>query len=322
MLAEASHYEYSQNVARSFSKRLICYMNISTPRTNCPHLQVYGKYSFEICVDRRNLRKQKFFHFMDSSTITVSNRFVRYRNVLLSEANFGPLFRAFEEHMETNKLEMPSDVLAVFKGCLAACALHCASRPRNEVIGWTINFQEPLMNVFLGGDTEDGSIAGRVFLENVKQSKLNSFHQELAIRNKPVRKSFVEFEGHDPLLAAEAFYDHSEQRPARFFQTDPEHFIMLSAHPDWDEDWFKTIDHEGVRAIAENETLSLLETRNYGWLCGCNHDKIMKVLTPIFQQDPEGLYQGDPSVTVNCPRCCGKYAISREALEAYAAEKS
>ena len=258
---------------------------------------------------------------MDLSTIRVSNRFVRYRNVLLSEADFAPLFRAFERHLTTNGVEIPRENIEIFKGCLAACALHCASRPRNEVVGWTLNFQNPLMNVFLGGDTEDGTVTGKIFLENIKEAPMNSFHQELAIRNKPVRKSFVEFEGHDPLLAAETFYEKSEQRPARFFQTEEDHFIMLSAHPDWDEDWFHKIDHDGVCRIDDDETLTLLETRDYGWDCGCSQDKIMKVLLPIFQQDADGLYQEDPSITVNCPRCFGRFAIPREALEAYAADQ-
>lgn len=257
---------------------------------------------------------------MDPSTITVLNRFVRYRNVLLSEADFGPLFRAYENHIAANQLDLPEEAVALFKGCLAACTLHCASRPRNEVVGWTLNFQNPLMNVFLGGDTELGSIAGRVFLDNVKETSSNSFHQELAIRGKPIRKSFVEFTGHDPLLAAETYYEKSEQRPARFFQLDAERFVMLSAHPDWDEAWFHGIDHDGVRSIDEDETLSLLEKRDYGWSCGCNQDKIMKVLLPVFQNDPDGLYQGEPSIVVNCPRCSAKYAISREVLEAFETE--
>ncbi|MGB0373165.1 MAG: Hsp33 family molecular chaperone HslO [Opitutales bacterium] len=259
---------------------------------------------------------------MDHSTITVFNHFVRYRNVLMSEADFGPLFRAYDEHLATNHLELPDDVVQLFKGCLAACTLHCASRPRNEVIGWTINFQDPLLNVFLGGDTELGSIAGRVFLENIKASPMNSFHQELAVRGKPLRKSFVEFEGHDPMLAAEAFYERSEQRPARFFQMDSSRYIMLSAHPDWDREWFHGIDQEGMKTIETDQTLSLLEKRDYGWHCGCSQDKIMKVLLPIYQNDADGLYQGDPSVTVNCPRCCAKYAISREAIEAFAADEA
>lgn len=259
---------------------------------------------------------------MDLSTITVFNHFVRYRNVLMSEADFGPLFRAYDRHLATNHLSLDEGVVQLFKGCLAACTLHCASRPRNEVVGWTINFQKPLLNVFLGGDTELGSMTGRVFLENIKESPMNSFHQELAIRGKPLRKSFVEFEGHDPMLAAEAFYEKSEQRPARFFQMDATRFVMLSAHPDWDREWFHSIDQEGMKTIESDQTLSLLEKRDYGWDCGCSQDKIMKVLLPIFKQDPEDLYQGDPSITVNCPRCSAKFAVSREALEAFAADQS
>src|SRR5581483_249570 len=47
---------------------------------------------------------------------------------------------------------------------------HCASRPWNELIAWTINFQQPLVNLFLTGDNQTGAVTGRVFDENVKEA--------------------------------------------------------------------------------------------------------------------------------------------------------
>src|SRR5438034_11724092 len=78
---------------------------------------------------------------------------------------------------------------AMFKRALAAFVLHCASRPRNELTAWTINFQQPLVNLFLTGDNETGAVAGRVFEENVKELPENLFYADV------VRLGFTRQEG-------------------------------------------------------------------------------------------------------------------------------
>ena len=256
----------------------------------------------------------------EQESIRVRNRFIRYRNVLLSEADFAPLFSEFDRHLRQYGQEIDASHREIFQSCLAAFTLHCASHPRNETLAWTLSFQDPLLNVFLGGDTQDGNVVGRVFIENVKVESYNSFYQELVVRGKPLHRSFVEFEGHDPLIAAETYYARSEQRPARFFKLSDSRFVMLGAHPDFEEDWFSALTHEDVEALEATETLVDIESRDYGWFCGCNDRRIFQVLENVVAHGMEELFQEDPSVTVQCPRCAAKYIVTREAMEAHMAE--
>ena len=56
---------------------------------------------------------------------------------------------------------------------------HAVSRPWNDLTAWTINFQQPLVNVFLTGDNADGTVTGRVFDENVKEMPSNLFFSDV-----------------------------------------------------------------------------------------------------------------------------------------------
>src|SRR3954469_17248094 len=88
--------------------------------------------------------------------LEVRTHFVRNRNVLIAQANFGDLFVDYYLHLSANQIKPAPEHDALFKRALAAFVLHCASRPRNELTAWTINFQEPRVNLFLTGDNETG----------------------------------------------------------------------------------------------------------------------------------------------------------------------
>jgi len=248
---------------------------------------------------------------------SVVSNFVRERNVLFAMANFGDLYVDYYLHLKDNRIELDPRADDLLKISLAAFALHCVSRPRNEVLAWTINFQDPLLNLFLGGDTETGAVVGRAFTENVKEADENVFYQEVAKGNKPIHRSVVPFEGNDPLAAAEAFYERSEQRPARFFRIDVETFAIVSAHPDYDEDWFRALTKDDLRVLSVTEDVNPLETRVVKWDCGCDQLRILQALDPVWRQSPEELFLGEELIEVNCPRCAGKYRVSKEMMEAY-----
>lgn len=255
------------------------------------------------------------------SFIEVRNTFVRERNTLLTFADMSSLFVDYYLHLKDEHIDVAPEHAEIFKRTLAAFTLHCASHPRHEIIAWTLNFQNPLLNVFVGGDTGDGTVTGRTFDDNVKQDDHNSFFQEIVRLNKPLRRSYVDFEGDDPLQAAEKFYSQSEQRPARFFDLGGDKFAMVGAHPDYDEEWFANLNLKTVRTLEENEELNLLERRKYRWECGCNQRKLLKVLRSSYEQDPDGLFQGEETLLIHCPRCASRYHITRETLEAYLTEE-
>ncbi len=251
--------------------------------------------------------------------LEVRTYFVRDRNALLARAEFGELFVDYYLHLGSNQMKVAPEHDLIFKRALAAFTLHSASRPWSELTAWTLNFQAPLVNVFLTGDNETGAVTGRVFDENVKVGADNLFFADVVRGAQPKRRSAVTFEGADPLRAAEMFYAQSEQRGARYFQLGEEDFAMITEHPDCDLAWFKALTPERVQALDQEETLALMERRIYRWHCGCNQERMMEVLAPTMRQDPEALFSSDPKIEIRCPRCGARHAITRESLEAFVA---
>lgn len=254
------------------------------------------------------------------SGLEIRTSFVRSRNALLAKADFGPLFVDLFLHFSDHAIKPDERHVEMFKRAIAGFALHCASRPWNEIVAWTINFQDPLVNLFLVGDNSEGSVAGRIFADNVRQLPANQFFADVVLPGKPKRRSSVEFTGSDPLLAVEHYYRQSEQRPARIFQTAEEEFVLVAAHPDYDAAWFEALTVEQVRDLAKTEELGDLEKRVCRWHCGCNQQRMLQVLQPVFLQDPKELFLGEEVIEIRCPRCAGRYVITREAMEAYVAE--
>jgi len=254
------------------------------------------------------------------SGLEVRTYFVRDRNVLIARADFGPLFVDYYLHLGASQIRVAPEHDALFKRALAAFTLHSASRPWNELIAWTINIQQPLVNLFLTGDNGTGAVTGRVFDENVKEGPENLFYADVVRGNQPKRRSAVTFAGHDPIAGAEALYARSEQRGARFFQLGEEDYALVAEHPDCDLAWFAALTPERVAVLDQTETLALLERRIHRWHCGCNQARMMEVLRPAMAQDPEALFGDDPKLEIRCPRCGARHAITREALEAFLAQ--
>lgn len=258
---------------------------------------------------------------LDDAGLVVNTSFVRSRNALQARAEFGDLFVDYYLHLSRQQIRPSNEADAMFKRALAAFVLHCASRPRNELTAWTINFQKPLLNIFLIGDNETGAVAGRVFEEDVKELPENLFFADVVRTGQPKRRSTVSFRGDDPIAAAEKFYGQSEQRLARYFQLGEEDYAMLTEHPDCDLAWLRALTPDQVHKLDETETLVPLEQRVYRWHCGCNQERMLEVLAPTMRHDPEALFGGDEKIEIRCPRCGARYTITREALEAFLAQK-
>jgi molecular chaperone Hsp33 len=256
---------------------------------------------------------------LNDAGLTVPTAFVRSRNALVARADFGDLFVDYYLHLAAQRMQPAPASDAIFKRALAAFVLHAASRPRNEMIAWTINFQAPLVNVFLTGDNETGTVTGRGFEDNVKEGPENLFFADVVRGRGEKRRSAVTFAGADPLVAAEKFYTQSEQRGARFFQLGEEEFALVTEHPDCDLAWFRGLTAGAVRALATTETVAPLEDRVVRWHCGCNQARMLEVLAPAMRQDPPGLFGDQEKIEIRCPRCGARYAITREAMEAFVA---
>lgn len=246
--------------------------------------------------------------------------FVRGRNALLVRADFSTLYTDYYLHLADQKRRYAPEQDVIFKDALTAFTLHCASRPLNEHLAWTINLQAPLMNVFLAGDNEDCLVTGRLFTENVRTAAQNIFYSDtVPRRGAEKRRSVANFAGAEIFRAVETFYAASEQRPARVFHLGDDRFALLISHPDCDEVWVQGVDAEGIRAVDGHETLARIERRLYRWHCGCTQAKILAAIAPAFRADPEGIFGDGESIRVECPRCAAWHTLTREAMEAFLA---
>ncbi|MFI5358235.1 MAG: Hsp33 family molecular chaperone HslO [Opitutales bacterium] len=252
--------------------------------------------------------------------LEVRTYFVRNRNVLLARAEFSELFVDYYLHLGAQRMKPAAESAAMFKRALAAFVLHGASRPWNELTAWTINFQAPLVNLFLTGDNATGAVTGQVFEEGVKELPENLFYADVVRGGQTKRRSTVTFAGNDPLAAVENFYAQSEQRLGRYFQLDEEEFALVTEHPDCDLAWLRGLTPGAVRGLDQSETLVLMERRICRWHCGCNQARMLEVLGPTMRQDPRKLFGDGEKLEIRCPRCGARHAVTREAMEAFVAD--
>lgn len=251
--------------------------------------------------------------------IEVRTYFARGRNALVARADFSELYASLYLHQMDTGQKVEGELDNLLRDALAALTLHCASRPWNETVAWTVNFQHPLANIFVSGDNQNGTVVGNIFTENVKKTDKNIFYSDVLVANEPNRRSVVEFTGSDFLQAVEAFYQESEQRPSRLFRHDEEDIVFIAAQPDCDLEWLAALDTEAIKRLDKDVELSLLETRHYRFECGCNQERMLDVLAPLMRRQPDELFGDQETIRIRCPRCGAKYSITREALEAHIA---
>lgn len=254
-------------------------------------------------------------------SLEIRSYFVRERNALLTRAEFSDLFVDYYLHMADLHIQPAPEHDRIFKETLAALTLHCAARPWNETIAWTLNFQNPLLNVFVHGSNPLGTIIGRFFSEHVREAPVNFFFADIIRKNQLPHRSSIQFESSSGFIAAETYYRQSEQRLARYFEVSDEEYVFITAQPDCDTAWLEALTVEQVRILEQNEEVSFLESRNYRWECGCNQDKMMNVLSPAMKSSPKALFGSDATLRMNCPRCGLPYILTRESMEAYIKRK-
>jgi molecular chaperone Hsp33 len=253
--------------------------------------------------------------------IEVRTYFARGRNVLVARAEFSELYAALYLHRMDCGEQLEASYEQLLRDALSAVTLHSASRPWNEMVAWTVNFQTPLVNVFVSGNNRVGSVVGNIFTENVKTAPHNLFYADTVAENLPPRRSVAEFAGVDFLQAVETFYLQSEQRPARFFRYDEEDLVMVTAQPGADLLWMGALDEVAIRRLDKDVELSLLERRRYRFECGCDQSQMLAMLAPVMRKQPDDLFQGEEVIRIHCPRCGARHTITRESLEAYVATK-
>lgn len=245
---------------------------------------------------------------------TIESIFVRHRNALVIRGQFTPIYTDYYLHLMQHGIRHVAELDQILKDSLAMLALHLVARPWSETIAWTVNLRAPRINLFVTGGSNEESITGRIFTEDVREPDRNFFYAQTTSPNLPEpRTSTMEVIGNDPIAWISQFYDQSEQRPARAFRLDDENFVLVAAQPDCDLEWFEALDEEAVSKIDNAEETKVLETRRFRFHCGCTLEKILPVLGG-WKNRLDDLFEDSDTIKIQCPRCAANYRVSRDML--------
>jgi len=247
--------------------------------------------------------------------VEVRTYFVRERNALLARAEFPQLYIDYYLHLMQHSIQHDDQSDSVLKDALAALTLHLASRPQDESTAWTISIREPLVNLFVAGNSRTQNIVGRLFEPEGKRDDVNLLSSQITSSQTDLRQSTIDFSEGDIFRGAEAYYKQSEQRPARYFQLGEEEFAMVTAQPDCDIEWLNELEDEDLVLIDKTETLSLLERRFYLFDCGCELKRILDLFSPYDKEALDGLFDEDVHLVIACPRCAARFQVSREQID-------
>ena len=253
----------------------------------------------------------------ETESIVIRCYFVRERNALLVRSQFTPIYTDYYLHLMQHQIRYESDQDLLLKDAMAALTLYLATRPWNEAVAWTLSWQDPALNLFVTGSNRQGNVTGRIYTEDIAERDNNMFFSHVSADGQPSRQSMVEVNDLNPFLICEDYYKQSEQRRGRFFNFGDEDFVLITAQPDCDLKWLESLDDEAIRELDMNETLSLIEKRNYRFHCGCSPEKIFPVIANMSEGSIDSIFGKSEIIPAGCPRCGAKYSITREALEAF-----
>lgn len=257
-----------------------------------------------------------------SSYIEVKSHFVRQRNALAVQADFSPLYVDYYLHLTDQGLPGEPQCDQLLKDALATITLHATTRPWKETHAWTLHFTRPGLNLFVTAGSLIESVTGRIFTKGIRKSQKNLFFAQVHLAGQQPRQSVVEVADRDVFSSVETFYRQSEQRPARLFNLAEEEILMISAQPGCDLAWLDSITPEMAQHLHQEEETTLLETRRFRFHCGCSLERIYPALAPLATQGLDGLFLGEQVITIQCPRCAGRWRVTREQMEALMAERS
>lgn len=242
--------------------------------------------------------------------VVIERRLLDSRSVIVSSGDFGLVAEAWKRHASVWQGDPdPLSTVMMAQG-LAAAALHLANRPRDEIVAWTLNLQNPPTNIFLTGEAGRGIVTGRAYTEGVRIADGSRLYvQTLRAKGEPATSS-IEVHGLDLLEIFEQYYERSEQMPARFFDLDDGRFTMVLGLPRVDRVWIRSLSRERLDEL--NLELRPLESRSFHFECGCSPRKMLRALRSIFAKDPEDLFRGEEGVETSCPRCGRRWWVTRE----------
>jgi len=244
----------------------------------------------------------------------VESIFVRHRNCLLLRANFTPIFTDYYLHLMEHKMRHKEDLDETLKDLLAVLTLHLVARPWAETIAWTANIRAPRVNFFATGSSVKENITGTLFTESVRETDRNLLFSQTVVKDAEGRKSTIEMDSADPIEWVEKYYKDSEQRPGKAFKLGNDDYALIAAQPDYDQEWFDSLNADAIREIRDQEETKLLETRKFFFKCGCSEEKLVQSLIG-YKDKPEELFGDQDDITATCPRCGASYTFEKDIFD-------
>ncbi|MEM9080572.1 MAG: disulfide bond chaperone [Verrucomicrobiota bacterium] len=244
----------------------------------------------------------------------VESIFIRHRNVLMVRAQFTDIFTDHYLHLADNNHRYAPELDQQLKELYACITLHSVARPWAETHAWTINQRAPRVNFFVTASSLFENVTGRLFTEDVREAPQSLLYSQITEQHKETRRSTISLDTNNPFDWLEHYYTQSEQRPGKIFELPDEHFVLIAAQPDYDEEWFDNLDLDTVALIPDAEETSPLESRHFRFHCGCTVERVLPALGS-WRDNLDELFQGEPSVTIQCPRCVTKFQITPDDLK-------
>lgn len=246
--------------------------------------------------------------------VALRRHMIRGRHVVVSTGGFQDFFRAWEAHAKVWNHDLDGLSTVMIRQSLAVGVLHLSNRPRDDSFGLTIHVPHPPTNVFITGTGPESAVTGRAWTDAVKQHPTPRLYMQTHRPKHDPSLSVLEVNGLDILEFLEAYYLESEQRPARFFELEDDRFLQVLSLPGADPAYLESLNPETAEALLA-EPHELLEDRTFFFQCGCNPQRMLVALRGIFEKDPEDLFEGDPRVETQCPRCGRRWWITREEFD-------
>jgi molecular chaperone Hsp33 len=239
---------------------------------------------------------------------------IRDREAILCIVNSEGLLAAYLDHVQ--RWETVPDPLfhVMIRQALSGMVLYLSCRPKDESVAWTLNFRKPPANVFVAGEGDPSTVTGRVYTEGVKTSESSRLFVETRRPKRGTSQSVVDVAGYDVLEILEAYYQQSEQHPARFLELNDHEYAMVNALPGVDREWLFALTATGVHEALLAEPRQIDE-RAFVFQCGCTLERITAVVRGAFKENPDELFQGESGVETFCPRCGHRWWVSRELFE-------
>jgi len=238
----------------------------------------------------------------------------RTRHAVSAVGHFDPLFQSYLDHAaKVDALPTPA-MLPLVRSALAGSALHLSLLPRDQHCSWTLNFREPLCNVFVAGDNDSFQLTARSFDKNIETIEgSNRIFVEMQRPRLPVSRSVAEFDTTDVLGAFEGYFQRAVQIRARLFAFADGRCALIEGLPTVDEPWLEALDSGSAAAYLASD-LEEMESRSYEFGCGCNQERLIGVLRSMSEEAGNELFDDRDMLEAECPRCGQGYEISRKDL--------